>query len=121
MQKFTQRLNEFKNVSYYEIPKGKTEIDFDNKKILGPGGVLEAATDKFWYNPNDKSILPLVADTASNVKNGVFIPDNLIGDMSIFKALEDRQVRPEVSNRLQQGLIDIFSEYIQKPLVGVED
>ena len=54
-------------------------------------------------------------------KNGVFIPDNLIGDMSIFKALEDRQVRPEVSNRLQQGLIDIFSEYIQKPLVGVED
>jgi hypothetical protein len=121
MQKFTQRLNEFKNVSYYEIPKGKTEIDLKNKKTLDVRGVLEAATDQFWYNPNDKLILPLVADTAKNVQKGVFIPDNLIGDMSIFKALEDRQVKPEVSSKLQQGLIDIFSEYIQKPLVEVKD
>ena len=41
--------------------------------------------------------------------------------MSIFKALEDRQVKPDVSSKLQQGLIDIFSEYIQKPLVEVKD
>ena len=36
--------------------------------------------------------------------------------MSIFKALEDRQVSPELSNKLQTGLQDIFVEYIQKPL-----
>ena len=122
MQNFTKRLNEFKNVSYYEIPKGKTEVDFTKEPTkLDAAGVLAAATDQFWYNPNDKLILPLVANVISEVENGVFIPDNLIGDQSIFKALEDRQVSPEVSDRLRQGLTDIFSEYIQKPLVEVEN
>ncbi len=121
MQKFTQRLNEFKNVEYYEIPKGKAEADLTKPVILGIGGVLEAATNKFWYNANDELILPLVAEVTSDVENGVFMPDNLIGDMSIFKALEDRQVSPELSNKLQTGLQDIFAEYIQKPLVEVED
>jgi hypothetical protein len=120
MQKFTKRLNEFKNVEYYEIPKGKSEADLTKPKILGIGGVLEAATNKFWYNANDELILPLIADVASSVENGVFMPDNLIGDMSIFKALEDRQVSPELSSKLQDGLTNIFVEYIQKPLVEVE-
>ena len=120
MQKFTQRLNEFKNVEYYEIPKGKSEADLTKPKILGIGGVLEAATNKFWYNANDELILPLIADVASSVESGVFMPDNLIGDMSIFKALEDRQVSPELSSKLQDGLTNIFVEYIKKPLVEVE-
>jgi len=121
MQKFTQRLNEFKNVEYYEIPKGKAEADLTNPKKLDVAGVLEAATNQFWYDPNDELILPLVAEVTSDIENGVFMPDNLIGDMSIFKALEDRQVSPELSNKLQTGLQDIFAEYIQKPLVEVED
>ncbi len=121
MQKFTQRLNEFKNVEYYEIPKGKAEADLTNPKKLDVAGVLEAATNQFWYDPNDELILPLVAEVTSDIENGVFMPDNLIGDMSIFKALEDRQVSPELSNKLQTGLQDIFVEYIQKPLVEVED
>jgi hypothetical protein len=120
MQDFAKKVNEFKGLEYIRRYKDNKGIIQDKDEILGIEGVLGAATNNFWYKGNDALILPLASNTASNVKNGVFLPDNVFQDGRILDALIKRGFTADQRGTFYDKIADVFSTYVQKPLVEVE-
>jgi hypothetical protein len=120
MQDFAKKVNEFKGLEYirrYKDNKGKIQ---EEDKVLGIEGVLGAATNNFWYKGNDALILPLASDTASTVKNGVFMPDNVFQDRRMLDAMLKRGFTEGQLGNFYSKISDVFSSYVEKPLVVVE-
>ena len=120
MQDFTKKVNEFKGLEYIRRYKDNKGIIQDKDEILDIKGVLGAATNNFWYKGNDALILPLASNTASNVKNGVFLPDNVFQDGRILDALIKRGFTEDQRGTFYDKISNVFSTYVQKPLVEVE-
>jgi len=120
MQDFTKKVNEFKNFEYIRRYKKNGKV-VDEKQTMGISGVLGAATDNFWYKGNDALLLPLVADTASNVENGVFLPDNLFQDKRLLDAMRDRGFTNDQLSKMYSDISKVYTEYVQKPLVEKEE
>lgn len=120
MQDFTKKANEFKNFEYIRRYKKNGKV-VDEKQTMGISGVLGAATDNFWYKGNDALLLPLAADTASSVENGVFLPDNLFQDKRLLDAMRDRGFTNDQLSKMYSDISKVYTEYVQKPLVEKEE
>ena len=120
MQNFAKKVNEFKGLEYIRRYKDDKGIIQDKDEILGIEGVLGAATNNFWYKGSDALILPLASNTASNVKNGVFMPDIVFEDSRIMDALIKRGFTADQRGTFYDKISNVFSTYVQKPLVEVK-
>ena len=75
----SDKIRLFSNVSYYDLDNKKVDFDID--------GVLAAATDNFWYDPDERL---LTSSTNKSIKDGTFLADNPIKDKRLYKIIMDK-------------------------------
>ena len=121
MQEFTKKTNEFKDLEYIRRYKDATGKIKEEDKVLGIEGVIGAATNNFWYKGNDTLIQSLAADTASSVKNGVFMPDNVFKDKRMLDTIRSRGFSEDQIGKFYFKLANVYRAYAEKPLVEVEE
>ena len=75
----SDKIRLFSNVSYYDLDNKKVDFDID--------GVLAAATDNFWYDPDERL---LTSSTNKSIKDGTFLADDPIKDKRLYKIIMDK-------------------------------
>ena len=75
----SDKIRLFSNVSYYDLDNKKVDFDID--------GVLAAATDNFWYDPDERL---LTSSTNKSIKDGTFLADDPIKDKRLHKIIMDK-------------------------------
>ena len=119
IQKFTEKVNVFKDIDYIRRFKEKGKIKEEDKK-LGIEGVLKAATSNFHYQADDELLQPLVIDiTNSAIKSqeqGVFMPDINI-DEQLITEMRERGISDDDLSYLIKESIKVINEYSSKPII----
>ena len=90
-----------------------------NVKNFDEGRVLSAATDKFYYNPDESIILAGARSAAKNARDGIFMPDSIAGDGRIIKILTDKFGKDQSTNamKIYNQLIAASTQYKQVPVI----
>jgi hypothetical protein len=102
----SDKIRLFSNVSYYDLDNEK--IDFDLT------GVLAAATDDFWYDPDEKLLL---SSLSKSIKKGIFMPDDSAADERLHKIIMNKfgsENLGDVTVRLSLALRKMSNKPIQE-------
>ena len=102
----SDKIRLFSNVSYYDLDNKKVDFDLT--------GVVAAATDNFWYDPDD---MLLMSNLNKNMKDGIVIPYPVFMDKRLHKIIIDKYGRNNLSdvlNRLGVAFKDIGSRPIKE-------
>ena len=123
IQKFTEKVNVFKDIDYIRRFKEKGKIKEEDKK-LGIEGVLKAATSNFHYQADDELLQPLVIDIANSAiksqEQGVFMPDMNI-DKQLITEMRERGISDDDLSYLIKESIKVINEYSSKPIITEEE
>ena len=95
LNNLSDKIRLFSNVSYYDLDNKKVDFDIT--------GVVRAATDDFWYDPDD---MLLMSSTNKSIKEGVFLADNPALDDRFMKIVMNKFGRDkyrEVLNPLMKA------------------
>ena len=123
MRDLTKRIDTFKQTPYTRIYRDSDGEVKEERKVLGVGGVLAAASNDFWYTPDEQILIPTVQQLvkATDRKNKdnelIFIPDRPFDDAATYvKSLSRRGFDEKLLNNLTDRLMKAFNKEIDTPL-----
>ena len=117
MRDFKKRVDVYKKVPYTRIYRDKDGKVQQSEKLLGVDGVLSAATDKFWFKPDETLLITAVQEAA----NGVNSEDPSSGTTQIDEGAPTSQAALYESSNIMFFPDGPFSKGKNNKLVDVGD
>jgi hypothetical protein len=134
MRDFTNRVSVYKNYPYIRIYRDKDGKVKQEKELFGTEGVLSAATDDFWFSPDETLLKTAASEIAREVDADAdldvdslstdtpvvqFFPDYPLGtpdEKAFYINLIRKGFREDLADELISKLVTVYEKEIEVPL-----